>query len=99
MLIYYKIAILKTVSLIYNFRINSKNSKSRHTIFLCLGEDLFPNLERVLQGKQFYPNEEIKWEADAFFETLDKSYYMKGVEMLEERWKKCIALEGDYVEE
>ena len=47
------------------------------------------------KSKQFYLNEEVKWEADAYFEALDKLYYAKGVEMLAERWRKCIALEGD----
>lgn len=57
---------------------------------------LFPNLKRWLQGKRFYSNE---FETDAYFESFDIDYYKKGIEMLEDRWMKCISLEGNYVEE
>lgn len=60
---------------------------------------LFPNLKRWFQEKRFYSNEDVEFETDSYFELLDKSYYLKGIEMLEERWTKCIGLEGDYVEE
>jgi len=60
---------------------------------------LFPNLKQRLQGKRFTSNEEIIVETEAYFEGLDVSYYRKGIEMLENRYTKCIALEGNYVEE
>ncbi|EGI57968.1 Histone-lysine N-methyltransferase SETMAR, partial [Acromyrmex echinatior] len=60
---------------------------------------LFPNLKRWLQGKRFTSNEEVIAETEAYFEGLDVSYYRKGIEMLENRYTKCIALEGNYVEE
>jgi len=59
---------------------------------------LFPNLKRWLQGKRFTSNEEVIAETEAYFESLDVSYYRKGIEMLENRYTKCIALEGNYVE-
>jgi len=46
---------------------------------------LFPNLKRWLQGKRFHSNDEVISETEAYF--------------AEDRWKKCIALEGNYVEE
>jgi len=58
---------------------------------------LFPNLKRWLQGKKFTSNEEVI--AEAYFEDLDVSYYRKGIEILENRYTKYIALEGNYVEE
>ena len=60
---------------------------------------LFPNLKRWLQGKRFTSNEEVIAETEAYFEGLDVSYYRKGIEMLENRYTKYIALEGNYVEE
>ncbi|XP_018337766.1 PREDICTED: histone-lysine N-methyltransferase SETMAR-like [Trachymyrmex septentrionalis] len=60
---------------------------------------LFPNLKRWLQGKRFRSNEEVIAETEAYFEGLDVSYYRKSIEMLENRYTKCIALEGNYVEE
>jgi len=32
-----------------------------------------------------------------YFEGLDRSHFSKGVEMLPERWAKCIQLDGDYI--
>jgi len=52
-----------------------------------------------LQGKRFRSNEEVIAEIEAYFKDLDISYYRKGIEMLENRYTKCIALEGNYVEE
>lgn len=60
---------------------------------------LFPNLKRWLQGKRFHSNEEVESETDAYFEDLGADYYLKGIKMLEDRWTKCIALKGNYVEE
>ncbi|XP_011863068.1 PREDICTED: histone-lysine N-methyltransferase SETMAR-like [Vollenhovia emeryi] len=60
---------------------------------------LFSNLKRWLQGKRFRSNEEVIAETEAYFEGLDVSYYRKGIKMLETRYEKCIALEGNYVEE
>ena len=60
---------------------------------------LFPNLKRMLQGKRFGPNEEVISETEAYFEAKDKSFYIKGTELLEKHWNQCINLEGDYVDE
>lgn len=60
---------------------------------------LFPNLKRWLQGKRFHTNEEVILETEAYFADFDNSYYSKGIRMLEDRWKKCILLQGDYVED
>ena len=59
---------------------------------------LFPNLKRWLQGKRFTSNEQVELETDGYFAELSKSYYTKGIEMLKDRWTKCIELKGDYVE-
>ena len=58
---------------------------------------LFQNLKRWLQEQRFSSNEEVKWETDGYFESFNKSYYKKGIEMLKDRWSKCIELKGDYV--
>ncbi|XP_011066981.1 PREDICTED: histone-lysine N-methyltransferase SETMAR-like [Acromyrmex echinatior] len=60
---------------------------------------LFPKFKRWFRGKRFTSNEEVIAETEAYFEGLDVSYYRKGIEMLENRYTKCIALEGNYVEE
>lgn len=35
----------------------------------------------------------------AYFEAKDKPFYTAYIENLENRWKECIILAGDYVEE
>ena len=52
----------------------------------------------MLHGKRFYSNEEVITETNAYFEAKNKSFYTKGIEMLEKRWTDCVAFEGDYVD-
>lgn len=59
---------------------------------------LFSNLKKWLSGKKFYSNEEVIAETNAYFEELEKKTYLKGIEMLKDRWTKCIELDGDYIE-
>ena len=51
------------------------------------------------QGKRFTSNEEVISETEAYFEAEDKSFYNKGIELLDKHWNLCITLEGDYVDE
>ena len=44
---------------------------------------LFADLKRMLPGKRFGSNEEVIAETKTYFETKDKSFYKKGIEMLE----------------
>ena len=53
----------------------------------------------MLQGKRFYSNEKIITETNAYFEAKDKSFYKKGIEILEKHWTDCVAFGGDYVDE
>lgn len=60
---------------------------------------LFADLKKMLAGKRFSSNEEVIAETEAYFEAKVKSFYKKGIEMLERRWTDCITLEGMYVDE
>ena len=44
---------------------------------------LFADLKRMLQGKKFGSNEEVISETEAYFEAKNKSFYKKGIELLE----------------
>ncbi len=50
-------------------------------------------------GKTFGSNEEVISETEAYFEAKDKSFYKKGIELLEKHGNQSITLEGDYVNE
>ena len=54
---------------------------------------LFVDLKRMLQGESFDFNEEVIAENEAYFEAKNKSFYRKGMEMLEKRWNEYITLE------
>ena len=60
---------------------------------------LFADLKRMLQGKRSGSNEEVISETEAYFGAKDKSFYKKGIKLLEKRWNRCITLEGNYVDE
>ena len=47
----------------------------------------------MLQGKRFGSNEEVIGETEAYFKAKDKSFYKKGIEMLERLWIDVSLLE------
>ena len=47
---------------------------------------------------KFSSNEEVKVAVNTFFEDLDETFYLNGIKALEDRWTKCCALGGEYVE-
>jgi [histone H3]-lysine36 N-dimethyltransferase SETMAR len=59
---------------------------------------LFSDLKRMLAGQKFCADEEVIAETEAYFEAKDKSYYKNGIEKLYDRYNRCIALEGNYIE-
>ena len=59
---------------------------------------LFSDLKRMLAWKKFSSDEEAIAETEAFFEAEDKYYYKNDIEKLKDRYTRCIALEGMYVE-
>lgn len=44
-------------------------------------------------------NKDVECKTGAYFGDLDKSYYIKSIQILEGHWKKCIVLEEKYVDE
>ena len=59
---------------------------------------LFPNMQKWLAGKRFESNEDVITKTEADFKKLSESYFFDGLKKLENRWAKCIELQGDYVE-
>jgi hypothetical protein len=59
---------------------------------------LFADLTKMLAGKKFSPNEEVIAETEAYLEAISKSYYKNGIEKFYDRYNRCIALEGFYIE-
>jgi [histone H3]-lysine36 N-dimethyltransferase SETMAR len=59
---------------------------------------LFPKLKEHLKGTKFNSDEKIKAEVKQWFNAQPKEFYLNGISKLVNRWQKCIALEGSYVE-
>ena len=53
---------------------------------------LSADLKRMLQGKRFSSNEEVILETEVCFEAKDKSFYKKGIELIEKCWNQYITL-------
>ena len=71
-----------------------------HSPDLALGDYwLFAQLKKWLAGRKFHSNNEVITGCETYFAAQDKSFYKKGIEMLQRRWTGCITLQGNYVDE
>ncbi|EFA09485.1 Histone-lysine N-methyltransferase SETMAR-like Protein [Tribolium castaneum] len=59
---------------------------------------LFPNLKKELRGKKFRTDEAVKEAIATHFAGKEKTYLSEGIFKLISRSRKCIELEGDYIE-
>ena len=59
---------------------------------------LFGPLKDPLHGRRFDSESELKSAVNAVVKTLSKDWFEDGMKKVAERWRKCIDLQGDYVE-
>ena len=59
---------------------------------------LFPNLKTNLRGRNFGSNEGVIDAVNEFLGNQDEDFYFQGISKLEQQWRKCIKMKGDYVE-
>ncbi|GFX00736.1 histonelysine Nmethyltransferase SETMARlike [Trichonephila clavipes] len=59
---------------------------------------LFPYLKIALGGQRCSSNEEAITFVNNYFAEKNAEYYLDGLHRWEHLWKKCVELEGDYVE-
>ena len=59
---------------------------------------LFPKLKSNLRGTQFGSKEGANAAVNEYLEDQEKDFYLKGISKLEQRWTKCIAMKGDYIQ-
>uniref|UniRef100_A0AAF5I371 Mos1 transposase HTH domain-containing protein n=1 Tax=Strongyloides stercoralis TaxID=6248 RepID=A0AAF5I371_STRER len=57
------------------------------------------NLKKFLAEKRFKSDSVVILAASDYFQKPDICAYKKEIQALEHRWRKCISLQGDYVEE
>lgn len=59
---------------------------------------LFPNMKKHLRGRVFSSDDEVISAVKVVLEGFDNNFFLTGLQMLEKRWNKCVAVEGDYIE-
>ena len=55
---------------------------------------LFADIKGMFRGKKFGSSEEVISETVTYFKAKDKSFYKKGIKLLEKCWNQCI-IQGD----
>ena len=59
---------------------------------------LFPKLKFHLSGTQYGSNAVVIEIENDYLGDQENAFYFEGIRKLEQRWAKCIALNGDYIE-
>ena len=59
---------------------------------------LFPKLKTNLRGRNFGSNEGVIDAVNEYLGDQDEDFYFEGISKLEQRWRKCIKMKGDYIE-
>ena len=59
---------------------------------------LFPNLKKDIHGLHFQSDEEVVTAVEEWVNGKDPDFFSSGLMALENRWSKCITLEGNYFE-
>lgn len=60
---------------------------------------LLPCLKKFVVGRHFSSNNEFIATLNEYFEGLPENHFRNGIHELENRWEKCLALKGEYIEE
>jgi len=59
---------------------------------------LFPRLKKVLKGHRFETTEDIKRNSTKTLLDIPKAEFAKRFQQWQQRWARCVAAEGNYVE-
>ncbi len=59
---------------------------------------LFGPLKEALGGHRFESNDDVEQFVREWLLSKPKNFYEKGIRKLPERWQKCVACEGEYLE-
>ena len=59
---------------------------------------LFRSMKEHLRGQKFADDDEIMEAVQSWLKATPKSFLLEGISKLVDRWTKCVAKQGDYVE-
>jgi len=57
---------------------------------------LFPELKEFMKGRKFADDEDVICTASGCLEDQEPQFFYNGLQALEKRWTKCIAVARDY---
>lgn len=57
---------------------------------------LFLSMSNFLANKRFDKDDDIKMAIEHFFASKDQAFYLRGMNLLLERWQKVVNVSGDY---
>jgi hypothetical protein len=60
---------------------------------------VFGPLKNALSGTQFQDDDEVRSAVHEWLRTPPKEFFSRGIYVLVKRWRRCIEVEGDYVEQ
>jgi hypothetical protein len=59
---------------------------------------LFGPMKEHLWGQKFADDDEVMETVQSWLKVTPKSFFLEGIRKLVDRWTKCVAKQGDYVE-
>ena len=59
---------------------------------------LFRHLKKHLRGTRFSDDEDLQWATEDWLRGQPEEFYFHGITSVAEKWRKCIAKEGCYIE-
>ena len=59
---------------------------------------LFGPMKEHLRGQKFADDDEVMEAVQSWLKATPKSFLLEGIRKLVDRWTKCVAKRGDYVE-
>jgi hypothetical protein len=55
-------------------------------------------MKEHLQSQKFADDDEVIEAAQSWLQAMPKNFFLEGIRKLVDRWTKCVAKQGDYVE-
>jgi hypothetical protein len=59
---------------------------------------LFGSMKEHLRGQKFADENEVMEAVQSWLKAMPKSFFLESIHKLVDRWTKCVATQGDYVE-
>jgi len=72
--------------------------RKKKVLYGAIGLSLVWTYERTFAGPEFADDDEVMEAVQSWLKATPKSFFLEGIRKLVDRWTKCVAKQGDYVE-